>query len=296
MQRADFTHRVSATSNGVTLPRKSIQWISIGLLLIVGVLLTSWLVGAGIPSLFISPYPKFILIVPANYQNQPTSKLAAVFLDQRSHRTKSWFLTSQNQLQLRAEHSLEQTGMASQELGVILSEIIPIVDTEVTAQFRYQLLKTAVSIWNQPATVGKLVLLALLIPTPQVEEHPEFRQWGEAVARDLQPMELAAATCSIGVSNTTGQSGLGRRMADFLANQGAVIRRITDSEEKLVTTQVLIDQELAAPCRALQTELLRVLPANVPVTQQTGIFQEFRVPLVVLIGSDSAVLLTPSAQ
>lgn len=297
--QTDFSHQSQVVQSGRSKKQGSNPdrhqnglsslFVKVGLVLIVlavGILVFGWLLMSGGSVLLQSDTAAIVVFVPQGVAE--TQSIAVSVLDPLSHRNKLWFVTATTPISLQQS---SDTAALTQQLGIATSEVYPLSVTQLQPHIKLLVARQALLSWKEPQKLLRLASLAVLLPSSETVPVTDAHSWGEALALQLQPLEDAANDCPLGVSNTTGVSGLGRSFGQFLTNQGLTVRRVTDRDDTLGQTQVLYDETAAQSCQALLMALKHVLPAQTPFSSREGILGEYRVPVMILLGEDSVWLL-----
>lgn len=298
MQPRDFLKRQSSVKSNSAPIRlgKSRNWraMTAVFLVLIGCLIVGWLLSTGLSSLLLPSYPEVIAVLPqADDRAQPQSitKLAVIVLHQDAHRTSGQLIQLAQPMILDLNTPDELVRQLNQNTGFLINQVILLPSSKVTAStLRWQILDLAKKDWRRPEQAFDLLKIALLTPSIQEIKVDDSLRWGHDMAERVRPLEMRAENCSIGVSNTVGLAGLGRQYADFLAQQGATVRRVTNDEMALPASQVLVDEASRADCALVLPVLANVLSNQVPITHQSGVTNQHRVSVMILLGSDSAVL------
>lgn len=297
--QTDFSDRSKASHSASTSKKRSLRsgrqmlpdslFVKVGMVIIglaVGTLVFGWLLMSGSSVLFQSDTAAIVVFVPQDASQ--TQHIAVSVLDPLSHRNKLWFVTSATPIRIAQQ---SDTAAVTQQLGIATSEVYPLSVSQLQPHIKLLVARQAVLSWQEPRKMVRLFSLAVVLPSSEQVSVTDAHAWGEALALQLQPLEDAASDCPIGVSNTTGVSGLGRSFGQFLTNQGLTVRRVTDRDETLGQTQVLYDESVSQTCQALLAALTHVLPGQTPFSSRAAVLSEYRVPVMILLGEDSLVLL-----
>ncbi len=294
MQRKDFFRRQSRQSvldSTARLSAKS-RWLISGGVVLVLVLVTGWLLGMGMSSFLLPMYPEVLVILPATNDSGNIDNLAVLVLHQDAHRTSGQILKLNQPISIANLTQNNLSRALSSKIGLMVNRIIFFPERELdSGSFRWQFWQLAQNNWRAPLVALDYLKLGLVTPDLQEESISNLQKWGEGMAKRVRPLEIRSQNCSIGVSNTVGLSGLGKQYAVFLAQQGATVRRVTNTASPLPNSQVLIDENSRADCADLVSVVSDLFSNQVPISHQTGVATQYRVPMMILLGNDAVSLV-----
>jgi len=99
------------------------------------------------------------------------------------------------------------------------------------------------------------------------------------------PFADQSKNCNFAVVNTISVTGAGTRVGKMLENSGFSIVRITDQDQPISTTELVLGDQ-AERCRDQQEHTLHAMPLHIKVVQDAARAQEYRANMVLFIGSD----------
>lgn len=290
MQRKDFFRRQPKPSDKNLQDRQSSRsrWLISGGILLIVVFVTGWLLSTGLSTFLLPMYPEVIVVLPQTNESTNISTLAILVLHQDAHRTSGHLLKLNQPMSVTSSNSETSSKELSFSSGLMINRVLILPDRILsTGSLRWQIWQLAQTNWQEPLVAIDYLKLGLIKPDLQEETVSDLQKWGEGMAKRVRPLEVRSQKCSIGVSNTVGLSGLGKQYADFLAQQGATVRRVTNAAETLPNSQVLIDEGSRGDCVDLVPVISDLFSNQVPITHQAGVTSQYRVPMMILLGGDS---------
>lgn len=260
--------------------------------MLVLVLVIGWLLGTGLSSFLLPMYPEVIVILPATNDLGDIDNLVVLVLHQDAHRTSGQMLRLKQPVSIANSNQENLSRNLSAKIGLMVNRVISFPERDLdSGALRWQFWQLAQDNWRAPLVAMAYLKLGLITPDLQEESISDLQKWGEGMAKRVRPLEIRSQNCSIGVSNTVGLSGLGKQYANFLAQQGATVRRVINAASTLPNSQVLIDESSRADCADLVPVISDLFSNQVPISHQTGITTQNRVSMMILLGSDAAGLV-----
>lgn len=294
MQRKDFFRRQPKQSIENLQVRQSSKsrWLISGGVLLLVVLVTGWLLSTGLSSFLLPVYPEVIAVLSQTDDSNKIASLAVLVLHQDAHRTSGHLLKLHQPLVVDSSTSETSSRELSFATGLMINRVLILPESELsTSSLRWQFWQLAQSNWREPLVAMDYFKLGLITPNLQEETVSDLEKWGGGMAKRARPLEVRSKKCSIGVSNTVGLSGLGKQYANFLAQQGATVRRVTNATTTLPNSQVLIDETSREDCVDMVPVISDLFSNQVPIAHQAGVTDQYRVPMMILLGSDSASMV-----
>lgn len=110
---------------------------------------------------------------------------------------------------------------------------------------------------------------------------------------DDTPIRVAALTyvgqnCPVGVANTTSVAGAAGAFADLLSQQGAIVVRVTNQQQPVEASVILVDSDLRDACSQVASLIKTAMPEQPRIEYADNIFSEHRVGVLVLLNEDLA--------